>query len=103
MELVVARARGREQDDVARARLRGGAAERTLELARLLVCDARARERRSEVARRLPDEVHRAGAAAELARELVVALPLAAAAEDHVQRRVERGQRAQRGGRVRRL
>src|SRR4029077_19803968 len=90
----------REQDDLARPPRGSRGRDCGLEVAAADVRDARTVERLRKLFRSLADQV---GATVELARELVEALALSRAAEDHVQRDVVRGERAPSRGGVRRL
>src|SRR5688500_758254 len=93
-ELVVARARRREEDGVARRGVGSGAPDGRGEVAAALVGDARPLERRRDRIRRLADQVDagdRAGG--DVGRQLVVAATLARAAQDQADAAVERGER----------
>ena len=102
--LVVGRARGREQDDVAGRRgvARGG--DGALEVAAVVQRDARRRERtRPAAPASSPDEVGGARALGERGRERRVVLVLAATAEDRVHAARERADADDGGRDVRRL
>ena len=86
--LVVARARRREEDDVAGLRLRRGELDRAGDASPRDVRTAGGVERRRELVRRLADEVDRLDVRRKLARERREVLSFGASAEDEPQRRV---------------
>src|SRR5439155_24289954 len=89
--LVVARARRREEHDVAGLCHGRRTRDRLLERAGALVRDVRTVERARELVRRLADQIDRRRSAAGVAGEVVEALALERAAEDEPQRRVVGG------------
>ena len=102
-ELVEARARGRQQDDVSRQGCRRGLCKSAREIAGVDVRHSRRVERGPDLGRRLPHEV-RAVVGTEGGRERLVRLVLATTAENDVQARVrERDESTERGRHVRRL
>ena len=94
-ELVIARARRREQHDLTRLRRTRRLRDRALERHREEERHVRVAEIDGERLGRLADQIRRDDVGPrDVLRELVEALALERAAEDQVERRVERRQRA---------
>src|SRR5581483_321349 len=102
-ELVEARRRRREQDDVTRLRDLRRMRDRSSQVSVAGVPATGCIERGGELFACGADEVDRADVLGEVGRERGEVLALERAAEDEVQRRVVRGDAATSGGGVRRL